>query len=129
MAIATRDEIQTANREFMAAFERHDAPAVGRFYTDDALLLPPNADVVRGTGAIAEFWQSMFDRGVTSVTLDSMDVDEMSDVAVEVGRYRVMAGGALADQGKYLVVWKHQGGQWKLYRDIWNTNQPAAGQE
>jgi ketosteroid isomerase-like protein len=126
MAIASRNEIQTANREFMAAFEKRDLGALGRLYTDDALVLPPNADLVRGTRAIGDFWRGMIEGGVTSVALDTVEVDEMSDVAVEVGRYRVMAGDALADQGKYLVVWKNQGGQWKLYRDIWNTSQPVA---
>ena len=128
MAIATRHEIETANREFMAAFGRRDTAAIGRLYTDDALVLPPNADLVRGPRSIADFWQSMFQVGATSVTLDTVDIDETSDLAVEVGRYRVMAGDALADQGKYVVVWKNQGGQWRLHRDIWNTNQPAAGQ-
>lgn len=126
MAIASRNEIQTANNEFMAAFEKRDLGAIGRLYTDDALVLPPNADLVRGTRAIGDFWRGMIEGGVTSVALDTVEVDEMSDVAVEVGRYRVMAGDALADQGKYLVVWKNQGGQWKLYRDIWNTSQPVA---
>ena len=33
---------------------------------------------------------------------------------------------ATADSGKYLVVWKNDGGSWKLHRDIWTTSQPAA---
>ena len=30
------------------------------------------------------------------------------------------------DAGKDLVVWKNEHGAWRLYRDIWNSNQPAA---
>ena len=127
MAVAVRHEIETANREFMDAFGKRDTAAIGRLYAEDAVVLPPNADAVRGRRAIAEFWQSMLDVGATSVTLDTVDIDETGERAVEVGRYRVMAGDALADQGKYLVVWKNQSGQWRLHRDIWNTSQPAAG--
>ena len=135
MATATRDEIQTAtraiqaaNQEFMTACERRDVGVLGRLYSDDALVLPPNSDIVRGTGAIGEFWQGMFDRGVTAVNLETVDVEPAGDAAVEVGRYRVMAGEALADHGKYLVVWKKQAGEWKLHRDIWNTSQPPVQQ-
>jgi hypothetical protein len=27
---------------------------------------------------------------------------------------------------KYVVVWKKQGGSWKIIRDIWNSMAPAA---
>jgi ketosteroid isomerase-like protein len=35
------------------------------------------------------------------------------------------AGGTEADRGKYIVIWKNQGGLWKLHRDIWNSSKPA----
>lgn len=31
---------------------------------------------------------------------------------------------AIADRGKYCVVWKRVGGQWLLHRDIWSTSMP-----
>jgi hypothetical protein len=31
------------------------------------------------------------------------------------------------DSGKYVVVWKQERCQWKLYRDIWNSNALARG--
>ena len=51
----------------------------------------------------------------------------VGDTAIEVGRYRLLAAGdALADHGKYIVVWKNHSGTWKLHLDIWTTSQPAA---
>jgi ketosteroid isomerase-like protein len=32
--------------------------------------------------------------------------------------------GKVNDRGKYIVIWRKVGGQWKLYRDIFNTNMP-----
>ena len=132
MAIETRDHaqaaaaaIQEANRKFMDAFERRDTAALARFYGDDALVMPPHSEAVRGRDSIGEFWQGMFDIA-TSVTLETIDVMAAGDAVVEAGRYRVMAGESVADRGKYLVVWKQEGGQWKLHRDIWNTSQPPA---
>jgi ketosteroid isomerase-like protein len=35
------------------------------------------------------------------------------------------------DVGKYIVVWKRDGADWKIYRDMWSSNSqpqaPAAG--
>ena len=55
----------------------------------------------------------------------SDDVDASGETAVEVGRYRLTAGDAEADHGKYIVVWKNVDGRWKLHRDIWNTSKGA----
>ena len=43
----------------------------------------------------------------------------------EVGRYILGAGGQTADVGKYIVIWKNDGGTWKLHRDIFNSDQAA----
>ena len=64
-------------------------------------------------------------RGLTGATLEIVDVDASGETAVEVGRYRLTAGDAEADHGKYIVVWKNVDGRWKLHRDIWNTSKGA----
>jgi ketosteroid isomerase-like protein len=48
------------------------------------------------------------------------------DLAAETGKYDLTgADGTVLDSGKYVVVWKREGGHWKLHRDIWNTSMPA----
>jgi ketosteroid isomerase-like protein len=37
----------------------------------------------------------------------------------------LVANGSVADAGKYIVIWKKDGGTWKLHRDIWTTSPPA----
>ena len=55
----------------------------------------------------------------------TVDLDDRGDIAIELGRYTLLlADGAIADRGKYLVVWKQQDDGWRLYRDIWNSNEP-----
>ena len=120
-----RSQIEAGNREFMAAFAKRDAAAVAALYTDGGQLLPPNSEVVRGHEAIREFWQGAMTRGLTGATLETVDVDASGETAVEVGRYRLTAGDAEADHGKYIVVWKNVDGRWKLHRDIWNTSKGA----
>ena len=120
-----RSQIEAGNREFMAAFAKRDAAAVAALYTDGGQLLPPNSEVVRGHEAIREFWQGAMTLGLTGATLETVEVDASGETAVEVGRYRLTAGDAEADHGKYIVVWKNVDGRWKLHRDIWNTSKGA----
>jgi uncharacterized protein (TIGR02246 family) len=122
-----RSRIEAGNKKFMDAFRRGDAAAMAALYTAQGQLLPANSDFVRGTEAIREFWQGAMAMGLEDATLETVEVEDHGDTAIEVGRYRLLApGGAVADHGKYIVVWKREAGVWKLHRDIWTTSQPAA---
>lgn len=118
-----RAAIEAANDTWEAAAARGDSAAVAGLYTTDAQLLPSGSDVVRGTNAIAAFWQAAFDSGVKGVTLTALEVDSCGDAAHEVGKLEIRdADGKLLDHAKYVVVWKKEGGSWKLHRDIWTTS-------
>ncbi|MDF0652476.1 MAG: DUF4440 domain-containing protein [Nitrospira sp. LK265] len=129
MSSDIRPQIESANAQFVSAFKRGDATAMANIYTAGAQLLPANSDFVRGTAAIRTFWQSVIDRGLKGASVETVELEVHGETAIEVGRYRLLAAGdAVADQGKYIVVWKHDNGKWKLHRDIWTTSQspPAA---
>jgi uncharacterized protein (TIGR02246 family) len=118
--------ILKGNQQLMAAFGRRDAAAVAELYAPGAQVLPPHSDFVTGAEAIRQFWQGAMDMGIRQAKLETVEVESTDNTAVEVGRFTLfLEGGKQADAGKYLVVWKKQGGTWKLYRDIWNTSQPA----
>ena len=120
-------QIASVNQQFMAAFSRGDAAGIASLYTPDALLLPPNSESIRGLESIRTFWDGILKLGVEGVRLETVELTEHADSAIEVGHATVLAaGGAVADQGKYLVVWRKDGGTWKLHRDIWNSSRPAA---
>ncbi len=122
----TRTEILAGNKQFMEAFKRGDAAAVAKLYTAGGQLLPPNSEVVAGRDAIRAFWQGAMDMGLKEAALDTTEVEGTGETAVEVGKYTLrIAGGQIADVGKYIVVWKAEAGVWKLHRDIWNTSRPA----
>jgi uncharacterized protein (TIGR02246 family) len=122
-----RAQIESANAQIGNAFKRGDATALANFYTSEAQLLPANSDFVQGAAAIRTFWQSAIDTGLTGASLETIEVEGHGDTAIEIGRYRLLAADdVVADQGKYIVVWKNDNGAWKLHRDIWTTSQPAA---
>lgn len=125
-----RSAIAAGNAKFMAAFQRGDAAGVAACYTHDGQLLPPNGESLSGTDSIAAFWQGAMAMGIKDAKLETRQVEARGDLAVEVGQYTLTiqpeGAKAMTDIGKYIVVWKDDGGTWKLYLDIWNTNTPLA---
>lgn len=118
--------IKTTNQKFMEAFQRGDAAGIAALYTDEAKLLPPGNQMTSGRKAIESFWQGAMNMGIKEAKLETVGIEAASDLAYEVGRFALTVqperGERTTLTGKYVVVWKKQGGTWKLHADIWNTN-------
>ncbi|MFD2933771.1 YybH family protein [Spirosoma flavum] len=118
--------IMAANQKFMDAFSK-GATTLNTLYTTDAQLFPPNSDIIKGNTAIGTFWVGAFGSGVKKAKLETLEAQQDGNSIVEVGRYILYgANDAQLDMGKYMVVWKQENGDWKLYRDIFNTSTPPA---
>jgi ketosteroid isomerase-like protein len=66
------------------------------------------------------------DMGIKEVKLEIVEIEAYGDIAIEVSKYTLQGeGGQALDTGKYIVIWKQEGGQWKLHRDIFNSSMPA----
>ncbi len=129
MTIATtvniHEVIAEANKDFMVAFNQGDAAGVADLYTEDGQVLPPNSDVVMGKAAIQAFWKAVMDMGVSGAKLDIVEVEEQGDIVFEVSKFTLQGKEEqIIDQGKYIVIWKQEDGQWKLHRDIFNSSLP-----
>ena len=121
-----RDAIAVADKNFMAALNRGDAPGLAALYTENGQLLPPNSDFVTGRQAIQAFWQGVMDMGIKSVELEIVEVEGWGNTAYEVGKCTLQGEeGQVLDTGKYVVIWKQEDEQWKLHRDIWNSSMPV----
>ena len=111
---------------FTSTFAGGDATAMAALYTENAQLLPTNSEIITGQEQIASFWRQVMEMGIKTAELETLEAEGFGETAFEVGRYKLGgAAGEILDQGKYVVVWKKEDGQWKLHRDIWNTNLPA----
>jgi uncharacterized protein (TIGR02246 family) len=117
------EEIRNANDNFEKKFANGDAQGMASLYTSDGMLLPPGAAIQEGSIAIQNFWQMVMDMGVKRAQLETLNVEQQGETAIEVGQYSLSgADGQRMDVGKYVVIWKKQEGDWKLHKDIWNTN-------
>ncbi len=97
------------------------------------MRMPPNAPPLIGKEAIRAAYQSTLDQFTGEITLSLEEVEFGGDWAFVRGTSPVTltpkAGGELIqDEGKYLSIRKKQpDGSWKIFRTIWNSNNPLPG--
>ena len=125
-----RKAIEAGNLKFGEAVRQGNGAAIAALYTDDATLMQPNSEMIKGKPGIEAFWKGGLGMGIKDAVLTTVEVLGMGDLAWEIGKYNLKiqpAGQAgLEDNGKYVVIWKKQAdGSWKLHVDIWNTSMPA----
>jgi len=117
--------IQAANAQVSVAVVKGDAAGLAALYSPDGDLMPAGSDPIRGTEAIQKFWQGGLDSGIAAIGLKTIEVFGHGPTATEVGEYELRdKAGKVLDHGKYIVVWQHADGKWKLLRDMFSTNVP-----
>jgi len=120
-----RAAIEDVGREFSAHVKKGDAAAIAGMYSTTAKVLPPNGELTEGRANIQKLWQGALDSGMRDLSFEVLEVEKMGDSVYEVGKYSVKdAAGKEVDRGKYIVIYKREGGKWKLHRDIWNSSMP-----
>ena len=124
--------IQPMTEAWQGAWNRGDAATIAALYGPEAKLMVPGAELATGPAEIlAALEAAVGAKGDTSLQIESSGTEAYGVIAVETGSYVTTGGdGAHLDHGKFLAVWKQQAGEWKLYRDIWNSSMaPAAAPE
>lgn len=98
----------------------------GDYYTADGLLLPPMGGAYRGPEAISKTFEGMLNQGLILKPVP-VEIEVHGDVAYELGKgyIRNKQGDLLAAED-YMVIWKREDGQWKIYRDIVRGTPPPA---
>jgi ketosteroid isomerase-like protein len=109
----------------------HDLNAAVSYYSDDAILLPPNAPVANTKDAIRAVWAELAAPTV-SISWDAskIEVAKSGDLAYSTGSYTLAMqdpqGKPIFDKGKFMEVWKKQpDGRWKTVADTYNSDLPV----
>jgi uncharacterized protein (TIGR02246 family) len=116
--------IQNLNDQFTRAFNTGDIAAVAAHYTEDAVVLPPGAEMVMGRNAILTFRKAASEQ-IGDFKLTAVDVKPLGgDAAREIRAFSLRTKGSQPQEitGKYVVVWEKVGADWKIATDIWNIN-------
>jgi uncharacterized protein (TIGR02246 family) len=122
-------EIKAAHRAFAEAAVRHDLDGIASVFAIDAIIMPPDAEMVEGRDAIRRHWKGILDGGLSGLEINPTGLQVIGDVAIEVGHATLSmapAGAAVTDTNvKYIEIWKKVRGHWRVYRGMWNARSPA----
>jgi ketosteroid isomerase-like protein len=113
-----------ASENFVALFSAGDVDKFLTVYTDDAILYPGNSSPVSGKENMKELWAGMMSAGIT-IKFHVTSAEAYGKTAIEEGTVDILAEGEVVDTIQYIVIWKKIKGEWKMYRDMWHSVNPA----
>jgi ketosteroid isomerase-like protein len=129
---ADEQAINRNNQRWLELIRAKDSAAIAQLYAEDGMVMPANEPAGRGREAIAQWWGRSMQMPGFDLTFetDQLLVSAAGDMALDRGTYRFKATppeGAIDDSGKFVVVWKKVGSDWKVAADIFNSDKPAGG--
>lgn len=126
-AEAEKEKIVTASANFSRAFMARDIDGMLDVYTSDAKIFPNNREILSGED-LKNYWTPNNSSNKTvHHKITSEYIRFFGNYAHDYGYYEGKtqnAEGSISEwKGKYVVVWKKENGDWKMYLDIWNAIQ------
>jgi uncharacterized protein (TIGR02246 family) len=116
------ETLGTIAAELEAAFTAKDASSLASLYTEDATLMPPNQEAVKGRAAIRAWYQTALAH-VGTVQISPTESAAWQGEAFQVGTFAASALGESPTrlrQFKYVLILRRVGAQWQIHYDIWN---------
>lgn len=133
---AVAEAFAAARAEYVRAFEAGDAAALAALYTEDAIRLPPDAEMMKGSAAIEQDFAAGFTETISrEITIAETDMGASGNLAYSIGTYSATyhlegVTDPVMDEGEFLVVSKlTDDGSWKIFAHMWSSSVPLEPQE
>lgn len=128
---ADESAIRGLNERWLQLIRDKDSAGIAQLYAQDGVVMPANEKASVGPQTIGEWWNRSMQLPGYELTFstDQLVLSKSGDMALDRGTYRFAAKppqGAISDTGKFVVVWRKVGGEWKVAADIFNSDLPAA---
>ena len=118
--------IKQSNQLFMKSFERGDSTEVSNCFATEAKLMVADMPAVEGDN-IKHFIAMAMNKGIKNFELETIKIWGDSSILAEEGSYKMLGSDDnQLDRGKYIVLWKQEAGNWKMFRDIWTSDLPPS---
>jgi len=114
--------VAAQNTKYMEAYEEDNVEGVMSLYSNDSIIVPPNGPNATGINAIKERLSPVI-LAVGRLSLETVDAKAIDDDhIIEHTRMHVYKkSGELLSQGKTMVLWRKENGDWKMHWDTWNV--------
>lgn len=125
----TNPALDKVTSELVVAFNAEDAARAALLYAEDAILMPADMPMVKGRSAIEDHFKKEF--AATDMTLQLKPIESAIDgthgfasgtstFTPKRGAPPAAPGAETVETGKYVLVFKRVGTDWKIAYDIFN---------
>jgi uncharacterized protein (TIGR02246 family) len=119
---SAKQNIEHQNAAFQKAFQTSDSAGLANLFALDAKMMMPGSPSIVGRAAIGSMVAKFMKMNVKREA-KTIEVWGNGDLLAEEGTASLFdQKGVELDHAKYLVIWKMEDGQWKLFRDMWNSD-------
>jgi uncharacterized protein (TIGR02246 family) len=124
--------IQSVLKAYETALNSNDTDTILGLYGADPVFMPQHAPALIGRQAVRAGYTHVFNTIKLAITFDVQEVEEVGDRAwartSSAGTQTLLATGAVSQEGNNeLFVFRKEGGDWKIHRYLFSTNQPPRG--
>ena len=126
-------DLRDLDAKWSAAAGAKDIDKTVSYYSEDAVVMPPNAPSAKTRETIRSAWKEMLTTPGAAIRWKAtkVEVAKSGDLAYVSGTYEETmtdaSGKSVKDHGKYVEIFKQQAdGTWKVVADIWNSDLPAS---
>ena len=126
-------DLRDLDAKWSAAAGAKDIDKTVSYYSEDAIVMPPNAPSATTRETIRSAWKEMLTSPGAAIRWKAtkVEVAKSGDLAYVSGTYEETmtdaSGKPVKDHGKYVEIFKKQAdGTWKVVADIWNSDLPAS---
>ena len=118
------NKILTTIDAFSKAYVSADYDKLTTFYSTDGKIFPSGADIIVGHKAIKKRWILPKGSKILYHKITPEEIKIIDDYAYDYGYYKGVStskkGVTNTFKGKYVIIWRKDGNDWKIYLDIWN---------
>ncbi len=111
-------------KSFSQYYMNGEADKIAACYTKDGKIFPAGQEIIEGTNDLNKFWTLPSDVKVLKHKVTPSEITIVKKTAYDYGYYEgetlLPDGKKSTWKGKYVIVWKKVGNDWKIYLDCWN---------
>jgi len=123
-----KSAVQKTIDQLSEALVNQDATEVAGCFSENTFMKFPGQEPLKGRESVQKAHEQLFSQGVTGkLNTLSLEVSSSGDLAYEVGKYELTAGGNTIDRGNYLTVYKQNGSKWEICDDVISSSMAANG--
>ena len=118
-------------KTYEIALNANDLEKILALYGSEPVFMPQHAPALVGRDAVRAGYKQVFETLKLDIRFEVHEIEEAGDWAwartSSAGRTRILAAGVEVTEGNNeLFIFRREGGEWRIHRYLFATNQPRA---